>query len=447
MNNLIACVEEISSRILKNATAINKDPDATFEDIRKLAYIATNSNDEVSDIIQTIYKETRNPSIDFLSSKTTKTSYDIVEGYKLPFMTYIDTIFVNNDGGTCVVENPLILMIDFKLEFSDSIKKMISFAQMRAKELNKKLVIVCPFYDQFSMDGIKRLVMADVTNGRDITTIFTRVSLVNNMAEVLYNDFAVLTGGRILKMNDFDDAKDDASILELTNSSMGMVDNIVVGKDFSTISGFSNRNELLFEKMVMDANSKYAEMIERDIQKDIVTTETFELKRRASRLTCKMGVIHIGGGTELAKEANKDLIEDAVKACESAYNYGYNVGCSLSIVRTINDIIEDIVNGKVEADQHVHEIYIIIKEAFLNVYKEVLGNKYNKLTDVGMVDNIIEGTMEEDRLKCYDLINDVMSDDIINPCYTDIEILKAATSIISYIVTSNQYISIVIKEG
>jgi len=162
MNNLNECVEEISSRILKNAEVIDKDPDATFDDIRKLAFIATNSNNEVSDIIQAIYKRTRNPNIDFITSKTNKTSYDIIEGYKLPYMTYIDTIFANNDDGACIVKNPILLMVDFKLEFSDTLKKMISFAQMNAKEVGRKLVIVCPFYDQTSMDGIKRMVMQEI---------------------------------------------------------------------------------------------------------------------------------------------------------------------------------------------------------------------------------------------------------------------------------------------
>lgn len=44
-----------------------------------------------------------------------------------------------------------------------------------------------------------------------------------------------------------------------------------------------------------------------------------------------MGVINVGGFTELEKSANYDLVEDAVKACESAYLYGYVPGQSISI--------------------------------------------------------------------------------------------------------------------
>ena len=44
--------------------------------------------------------------------------------------------------------------------------------------------------------------------------------------------------------------------------------------------------------------------------------------------------------------------------------------------------------------------------------------------------------------KCYNLITDKFDDDVINPCYTDIEILRASASIIGLLINSNQYISI-----
>ena len=64
-------------------------------------------------------------------------------------------------------------------------------------------------------------------------------------------------------------------------------------------------------------------------------------KQRLSKMRCKMGVINVGGFTELEKSANYDLVEDAVKACESAYLYGYVPGQSISIRTAIKKIMEN----------------------------------------------------------------------------------------------------------
>ena len=452
MNTLAKCVEKISSSILSGATQIDKGLDAEFYDVKRLAYIATNSNEEIAGMIQAIYKETRNPSIDFVTSKTNKTSYEIVSGYKIPFMTYLDAVFINNDDNTCVLEDPYIFLVDFKFEFTENLKKMLSFAQMKANENKRKLVIICPFYDSNAMDAIRRIVMADIQSGKDINTIFLRISLINKMAEALYSDFAIMTGATIIRMSDIADAIEegeeengpDAALMKLSMTSMGEVSEMSVGKDSTTIKGFIARNELMFEKVKAEAKNTYDEAMSRDIQRDIISSETFDLKRRAARLDCLMGVIHVGGVTELAKESNKDLVEDAVKACESAFNYGYTLGGNLSILRAIASRGDSTAESKLEA-----EMYSVIKKAFLTVYTAVLANKFSTGSneDETKIAEILKDTEEDGFNSCYDLLNDWMSTAIINPCLTDIEILKAASSIISYIITSNQYISIVIKEG
>ena len=47
--------------------------------------------------------------------------------------------------------------------------------------------------------------------------------------------------------------------------------------------------------------------------------------------------------------------------------------------------------------------------------------------------------------RCYDLVTEVYSNDIINSCRTDIEILRSAIAIIGVIISSNQYLAADIK--
>ena len=79
-------------------------------------------------------------------------------------------------------------------------------------------------------------------------------------------------------------------------------------------------------------------------------------------------------------------------------------------------------------------------------YRTVLSNKFSSEDESEKVDKIIEDTMLNDYTKVYDLVTDTYSDDVINSCETDVEIIKASISIISLLISSNQYISINTKE-
>lgn len=270
------------------------------------------------------------------------------------------------------------------------------------------------------------------------------------MYETLYSDFAAMAGGCLLTESDFLDAQPDDDILKLVEKSVGEVSNIVIGKDHSTISGLGKRNENMYRILLRDATANYNNQLKKDASRNIISTDTFELKKRLAKLNCKMGVIYIGGMSELSKESNKDLVEDAIKACETAYNYGYNLGCNMAILTAINDIV------KSDMFEHMDDTYKKILEllaySFKEVYSKVIANKFVKDADGQLwdrdkqaIEEIIEGSFDSGL--CYDLITSKYSDKIINPCYTDIEILKASTSIIALIISSNQYISIIIKEA
>lgn len=87
----------------------------------------------------------------------------------------------------------------------------------------------------------------------------------------------------------------------------------------------------MFKLLHDEAISKYNDVIEASEKSAHITDALINAKQRLSKMRCKMGVINVGGFTELEKSANYDLVEDAVKACESAYLYGYVPGQSISI--------------------------------------------------------------------------------------------------------------------
>lgn len=441
MTILTECTNKIVSYIYNESTKIDRE---NYDEVYKLAYISTNGDETIANIIKDIYSKTKNPSIEYVNSKTNKTSYEIVDGYRSN-ITYIDNIFVTNDEGTCVIDNPEILMFDHKIDVETTLR-VISLAVLKATEKDqyKRLVIVAPHYDKLLLDHIRRDIVMEYKQRGTSTVVYTRASLVNNLSQEMYNDFAILCGAQVISEQFIDDIQEDT-----IEEYLGSVEQMTIGDKTTFITGFTRRNENMYKKAIDDANAKYIHMLADNEAKGIVDIKLNDVKQRLTKLYCNMGIISVGGNSELEKKANYDLVEDAVKACESAYNYGYNIGCGLIIPRVIDKIIKEHAYKDIANTYGMgltRTVFDIIKKAYLNVYRTVLSNKFSSEDESEKVDKIIEDTMLNDYTKVYDLVTDTYSDDVINSCETDVEIIKASISIISLLISSNQYISINTKE-
>lgn len=434
MDILSRCCNEIIARIYENSTKIDKD---TYDEIYNLAYISTNGDEEISNIIKDIYVKTGNPSIEFNSSKTNKTSYEIIDGYRANNVTYLDCIFATNDDGTCVIDEPYILMFDHKIDM-DTATPIISAAAMKASEDHKRLVVIAPYYDKFLLEYIRKNINIEFRSRGTSTVVYARASLINNMSHEMYNDFAIICGAEVIREQFVSEMKP-----EEVPEYLGMVKHMVIGEKSTFVNGFINRNDTMYNKIIVDATAKYNNMLADNEAKGIVDIKLHEYKQRLTKLRCHMGVINVGGNSELEKTANYDLVEDAVKACESAFNFGYNIGGSLVIPQTILRIDNEEPTSEIEmkyGSTLYNDVLDAIYGAFVSVYETVIRNKY-KEEDAKVLDILADTEMNE-YTKCYNLITDEFTTDVINSCETDIEILKASISIISLLMSSNQYITI-----
>lgn len=455
MSNLAVCVEKIAKEILNRSTQVYKEHDATFDEIYKLAMISTNGDSEISKMIQQIYKETNNPSIEFVKSKTNRTYYEIIDGYKID-MNYIDPIFATNDEGTCEIENPMIIMFDHKIDVT-SFEAIIAKAIEKALSEDRRLVVIAPYYDKFLLQTIANRTNMEVRATGKSTVVYAKSFLINNQSQLYYGDFCMMTGALMIT---------EAAAAEIAENKLtidefiGAVNKISIGPKTTTIQGFYNRKPDTYKMFMNDAIAKYKTVEENHFQLGVINSALYDCKQRISKLKGLMGIINVGGGSSLEKTSNYDLVEDAVKACESAYNYGYNIGGNLIIPIVIRDILRS--EPPINLTDEDRLIYNLLDKAFCEVFYKVLANKYrrqltytepkgffkklfSKKNEVVKAKekelrDIIEGCI--DRKQCFDLITNKYSNDIINSCYTDIEILRAATSIVSLLISSNQYISI-----
>ena len=72
------------------------DPDELYENIRRVVYISSNGNDEITNMISSLYKELKYPAISCITSKDGTMHYSVVSGYKTT-VSLTDKLYCNND--------------------------------------------------------------------------------------------------------------------------------------------------------------------------------------------------------------------------------------------------------------------------------------------------------------------------------------------------------------
>lgn len=444
LNKINQTVDEITKEIKKNATEINKDGD--LEEIRHLAYISTNGDNNIAEMIQKIYQETGNPAISFATSKTNQTKLEILNGYKIDFVTYIDRMFINTDDGLSVQHNPMILTFNHRID-EDYYNKIIAPLTNIATANRRKLVVIAPAYTNKLMEKLSVILYSQYNTTKTTESIFLRASLINNNSYDLYNDFAALCGSMVINdtlVKETLELESSEEIIEKAMSWVGSVEKMEVAEKYTFISGFTNKDDEMLDLLTKDAINKYETILSNTLEFETLTVDLIQAKDRVSKLKCKMGYIHVGGNSEIAKKANYDLVEDAVKACESAYKYGYNNGQNLAIIKASLNILKEM--GEVDENNKDEMIKRVIcnsiVDAFTGVILRIFANKYSRITqdDVKEILNRIKKCIDDNT--AYDLYEEKYSTEIINSCMTDIEILKSVSSMVALLLSSNQMVSI-----
>ena len=483
LDTLEEVVEDICNKIQEIAVPINKDGD--LEEIYKLALVSTNGDADIAEMIRTIYKETGNPAIEFNKSKSNFTTYEVLKGYKLQFMTYIDRIFINNDGGSCNIKRPLVLMVNHNLD-QDYFEKIIQPCIRVAIDRGQRLVVVAPYYDSFLLQRFARDIALEFKATKSSIAVYARASLMDDHRADLFNDFAALCGCTIINESiAMDVMKGDIEFV--AEEYLGEVEEMDIGEQSTFATGFIKKDEAMIEILERDAVSKYQDLHQAAENSSTITEALVNAKQRMSKLKGNMGIINVGGSTELAKLANYDLVEDAVKACESAYLFGVTPGQTIGIQTAIREL------RKTEK-YNQNEIHLLFLAAVSNAYREVteilLENKFKEhiphyimrqlvdesverqavidieRTEIEFVELLVADDLSkadgnfiqrlihkvEKMLGVGDLDNLVkpeahvkelyFDDSIINSCKTDIEVLRATAGIVGLLLSSNQYVAV-----
>ena len=442
--------EIICDHIYNSASQIDKD---SFDDIYRLAYISTNGDETISNMIKDIYKETNNPTIEYLESKTNDTNYTITDGYSFKSGGLLDRIYMNTDNGECIIDKPFILMFNHRADKKTAAPIISAVLSNYTLKHNRQLVVMATDYDRPMLEYIRQAAVLERKTNAPNSTVYCRVSLYNDATSKSYNDMAMMVGVTpvydntydVINFSEYTDPETEevipaTNLAEFIEPYIGECGSIVIRDNSITVKGFYHRDERLYQAALIDATNEYDKVQANFINNGIVDFKINDAKNRLAKLKGRIGTINVGGNTKLAKMANLDLVEDAIKACESAYVHGYNIAGNLAVPKIIDKLL-----SQNELSDSAKKIVHILSSAYLSSFDKIIKNKDPEITDVELSDIHSKVINESEYSIGYDVVTDMLSADIINSCMTDIQILRASISFVSLLLSSNQYISVDIK--
>lgn len=436
-----AVADKIIDRIYKKSKPIQ-----SFDDIYRVAMISTNGDEEVSKIIRDIYEATQNTTIEYTKGTSTKTEHAIINGYRSRIQL-VDPIYRTEESGSHL-RNTRVIMFDHRVSYDTHYKFFLEPIIARAIENSEKLLIIAPHYNKPALESLRRIAHHEARhNTGDFMVTSAYATLINNDQHKRYADLASLLGARIVRETDVEDVNrveyvkdEDGQYHEekvphdvVLEDFIGSVGSVEIDDKYALFSDFTNKDQSMYDIQYRDAKAEVEKLEEQAREYDTFDIDLDNARRRLAAIYGLMGHIYVGGETELQRTVNYDAVEDAVKATSSAYRTGYNLGGSFAIPLAVDDIVEEGGFEGIEKD-----IALSIKDAFIQVFERIM---YNIDGEVSKETIDMHYTKVKETGNCYNIVTGEYDGEVINPTETDAEILRGALSIVTLLLTSAQYVT------
>ena len=470
LDKINTCITDITERI-KDFT--NYIDNSDLSPLEHIATVSLNNNPVVGKLVKNMYSEIGTEG--FITVKlgnTQKTTYKRVDGFQIS-VGYFDKIFANNFSSESVLDHSLVMMFSATIgrdEMEVIIKSLFDYVNPQSENGKyRSFTVIAPGFDNFAKQQISIINNYYVQKNTKKNYNFIEYKCRDQFDTDVYYDLSAMLGADIIK-NDIpgtvtgtflqekveildpldtikpmgghaskkDEKKDEEDKREVNITSLlsycGFAGSIT-----------SDEKQTTFFDTI-DENVEQTKEIKGDIQKQLDDMKrdniidaklSYSLNKRLAMLNKKLITVFVGGNSEHERATNKDLIDDAIAACKSALANGYVIGGNLSIVLAINKLLENL-NESAGQDALYKRILEAISEAFKNVYREVLIKSSHSDEEV---DEIIDQSIKSQAV--YDLIKESYTQtNIINSSKTEVCILQNVLSIISLILTSNQFLEV-----
>jgi len=399
---------EMSNEVVEKLK--EKSKKVTKKMLLDVATISANNDKSIGSIISEVYKDVgKNGIVTVEKSQSSETYAETTMGLKFD-RGYLSPLFINDQKkDECVLEDVMILVADIEianiLQIENVLKPIISEG--------KKLLIISP-----CNGNVVNTLAANVMKGNLKVCAVAPPNFGYKQHEIM-QDIATSVGATYFS----EKTGDDLSHINFGN--LGHAAKIIVSKDKTVIikSALKSKKEEIDQRVAQlwDAHAQAKRKADKD----------FILERIAS-LTGGIGVIFVGGQTDLEQKELYDRVDDAVCAVRSALEEGILAGAGKALAEiAIAHIDEsDYTNDEIVAS-------LILYSALLSPLNQILMNAGLHVKD------IYDGNEQEGHgynLKSGEM-GDLIEMGVIDPLKVTRSALQNAVSVAVTILSTNAIIT------
>lgn len=282
--------------------------------LRDIATISANNDAEIGGLIADAYEKIGHDGLLMIEeSGSIETSVEVVKGVEIP-KGYTTPFFVNEPKKMEVVyENVLWLVTDYTLAKMDVFGHILNKIHAAGMFSTHALIVVAKDFE----GEVHSSMMMNHKNGVFKTCLIQAPSSYRN--ETL-EDIATVTGATVIR----DEAGLKVENIELHH--LGMSKKVIISEKLTTIVE-GNGDPFKVDALKEAVKVQMEQMDNADLK------EVWKL--RLARISASMGVIRVGGSTDVEVKEKKDRVDDACRAVKSAIEEGYIVGGGVALLRAI----------------------------------------------------------------------------------------------------------------
>lgn len=304
LREIVSLTDSIVSNLKRDSRKI------TPSRLRDVAIISTNNDVKLGKTIADVYKKVgENGIVTIDKSQTSETYYETTNGLKID-RGYSTDLFINDHRkDECILEDTLVLVSDAEINNLLTIEKILK----PIIQDGKRLLIIAPC----SQNVLNTLAANVMKSGLKICAI-APPSFGYKQHELM-NDIALTVGATYFS----EKTGDDLSIM--TVSDLGNASKVIVGRE-STVLVKDNKEQ-------SDAVTKRVEQLWGAHKLATKTGDRSFILSRIASLTGGVGVIYVGGNTDLEQKELYDRVDDAVCAVRSALEEGILPGGGIALYK------------------------------------------------------------------------------------------------------------------
>ena len=296
-----------------------KKVDSSHADIKRIATISANNDETIGKLIADAMKIAGNDGeINVEEGKTYETTIEKVPGMSVE-RGFISPHFINQENGLeCVLENPVIVMVDKKVSFA---RDIVPITQKAISLQRSILFIVDDLADEaltFTTINAKR---------KAVKVCAIKCPEIGARRKDVMDDIATVCGG-VFMTEDQCAALDKIDPQKLLEEKCGAAEKVIITKNKTIIIGGGGKKE---------AVSALEEMLKKQLEVAEEHNKAFT-KTRLAKVKNGVAILKIGGITEFEIKERADRIDDALCATRSAVEEGVIVGGGSAYVKSIEKI-------------------------------------------------------------------------------------------------------------